>query len=299
MAIDTPGSEVNGRNSAPETELVGHGAEIQLLSSRLCAPPAKSHSLAAPDVQFGFSYFLTGQIDYHLGLLQDQRTKDAGMSDVSQGPGWWQASDGKWYSPEQASGGQSASTPQPGFGAPQPGFGAPQPGFGTPQPGFGTPQPGFGTPRAGYGPLAEWGQRVVAYLLDAASILVIIIVGIIISVILGAVSNTLGFLVGLIVYAFAVVAGLYLGYLNGATGQSPGKALTGLKVISEETGQVIGGGMGIVRQIAHFLDSVICYIGWFFPLWDPKKQTIADKVMKTVVVTGAPKKPFGPDIFKG
>jgi hypothetical protein len=23
------------------------------------------------------------------------------MSDVSQGPGWWQASDGKWYSPEQ------------------------------------------------------------------------------------------------------------------------------------------------------------------------------------------------------
>ncbi len=24
------------------------------------------------------------------------------MSDVSQGPGWWQASDGKWYSPEQA-----------------------------------------------------------------------------------------------------------------------------------------------------------------------------------------------------
>jgi hypothetical protein len=23
------------------------------------------------------------------------------MSDVSQGPGWWQASDGKWYAPEQ------------------------------------------------------------------------------------------------------------------------------------------------------------------------------------------------------
>ena len=24
------------------------------------------------------------------------------MSSVSQGPGWWQASDGKWYSPEQS-----------------------------------------------------------------------------------------------------------------------------------------------------------------------------------------------------
>ena len=26
------------------------------------------------------------------------------VSDVSQGPGWWLASDGKWYSPEQAPG---------------------------------------------------------------------------------------------------------------------------------------------------------------------------------------------------
>jgi len=26
------------------------------------------------------------------------------MSDVSQGPGWWQASDGKWYAPEQGAG---------------------------------------------------------------------------------------------------------------------------------------------------------------------------------------------------
>jgi len=31
------------------------------------------------------------------------------MSDTSQGPGWWQASDGKWYPPEQASG----AAPQP------------------------------------------------------------------------------------------------------------------------------------------------------------------------------------------
>jgi uncharacterized membrane protein len=29
------------------------------------------------------------------------------VSDSSQGPGWWQASDGKWYPPEQAPGGQA------------------------------------------------------------------------------------------------------------------------------------------------------------------------------------------------
>jgi cation transport ATPase len=33
------------------------------------------------------------------------------MSDVSNGPGWWQASDGKWYPPEQQPGYQASSRP--------------------------------------------------------------------------------------------------------------------------------------------------------------------------------------------
>lgn len=33
---------------------------------------------------------------------------------------------------------------------------------------------------------------------------------------------------------------------------------------------------------------MICNIGYLFPLWDPKRQTIADKIMKTVVIN-APK----------
>ena len=33
------------------------------------------------------------------------------MSDVSNGPGWWQASDGKWYPPEQQPGFQAATPP--------------------------------------------------------------------------------------------------------------------------------------------------------------------------------------------
>jgi hypothetical protein len=35
------------------------------------------------------------------------------MSDFSQGPGWWQASDGKWYPPEQAPGGTGAGATAP------------------------------------------------------------------------------------------------------------------------------------------------------------------------------------------
>ncbi|MBI2709571.1 MAG: RDD family protein [Actinobacteria bacterium] len=163
--------------------------------------------------------------------------------------------------------------------------------------------PAYGAPiGGGYGAapgqLAEWPQRAVAYLIDAAIIFVAFIAVIIVAAILGAISSTLGVLFGLVGYLAVFVAAFYFAYLNGAKGQSPGKALTGLKVVGEDTGQVIGGGMGIVRQIAHFVDSLICYIGWLFPLWDPKKQTIADKLMHTVVVTGAPRQSFGPDLFK-
>jgi len=39
------------------------------------------------------------------------------VSDVAQGPGWWQASDGKWYPPESAPSAAPATPyPQPGAG---------------------------------------------------------------------------------------------------------------------------------------------------------------------------------------
>ena len=40
------------------------------------------------------------------------------MSDTSQGPGWWQASDGKWYPPEQAPAAQPAEQAAQGYGQP-------------------------------------------------------------------------------------------------------------------------------------------------------------------------------------
>jgi hypothetical protein len=43
------------------------------------------------------------------------------VSDVSQGPGWWQASDGKWYPP------QPAATPPPVAPPPGPQWGGPPP----------------------------------------------------------------------------------------------------------------------------------------------------------------------------
>lgn len=148
------------------------------------------------------------------------------------------------------------------------------------------------------GPLASWGERAIAFLIDMAILVVAMIAVLIVSAILGAIVDVLGMLLGLIGYLAVAAGGFYFAFQNGASGASPGKKLTGLKVVGTKTGQPIGGGLGIVRTIAHFVDQIICYIGYLLPLWDPKKQTIADKIMDTVVLNGQPKQPFGPDLLK-
>ena len=84
---------------------------------------------------------------------------------------------------------------------------------------------------------------------------------------------------GMIVYilAYLIVFAYWIwnwGYRQGTTGQSIGKSVMKFRVISEKTGQPIGFGLSIVRQIAHVVDSIVCYIGWLFPLWDAKRQTL-------------------------
>lgn len=74
------------------------------------------------------------------------------------------------------------------------------------------------------------------------------------------------------------------GYRQGTTGSSLGKSVTKIKVVSEVTGQPIGFPMSVVRQIAHVADAIICFIGFLLPLWDSKRQTLADKIMTTVVL---------------
>ncbi|MCB0977099.1 MAG: RDD family protein [Acidimicrobiales bacterium] len=215
------------------------------------------------------------------------------MSDFQQGPGWWQASDGKWYPPEQAPG---AAPTQPTAPPTQP------PAFGSPT--FqnpGTTYMGYGATGglgAGSAPLAAWGDRVVAYILDVVIVGVALMAFFIVGLILAAVSDTLGAIVIIIGYLAVAAISLYIFYLQGEVGGTPGKRLTGLKVVREADGQVLGGGMGIVRQLAHFLDSLFCGIGYFLPLFDEKRQTIADKVMNTLVIRDQPKMPFGPDLFK-
>ncbi len=200
-------------------------------------------------------------------------------------------------------GGQQYGAPQGGnpqyggqqYGAPQAGnpqYGAQQygnPPYGGQQYGaqqYGAPQgamqyggPQYGGPQYGgpgmSGAYANWAQRVGAYLIDVVPIVFVEIIGIATHT---AILVLLGYVVaiGLFVYNRCIQAG--------KTGQSWGKKALNLRLVSEATGQPIGPGMAFARDLCHILDSLACYVGWLFPLWDAKRQTFADKIVKTVVV---------------
>ncbi len=225
---------------------------------------------------------------------------------------------------EQRSGGYGSPPPPPpqyGSGpadAPAPsgpsGYDAPPP---PPAPGYGQPpaaggygqappppaaeQPGYGAAPAYTGPyeqgssvgtLAQWPQRALGWLIDFVALA---IPGYILYAIGGPkVDSTTGVTTGpnffyyLGVLYFIALSVYNRWYRGGTTGQTIGRGVAGVKLVKESTGQPIGMGMAFVRDIAHIVDSIICYIGWLFPLWDSKRQTLADKIVSTVVVT-APK----------
>ncbi|HEY9302669.1 MAG TPA: RDD family protein [Mycobacterium sp.] len=179
----------------------------------------------------------------------------------------------------------------------------PPPGSGYPPPPPAGAQAAAGQPMGALPPEAytSWIQRVVATLVDAIPVVVIGGIGEGIAVATGnnsCVASTEGyggactssfsafgmlasFLAGLLVLAYSI---WNWGYRQGTTGSTIGKSALKFKVISEATGQPIGFGMSIVRQFAHIVDGAICYIGYLFPLWDAKRQTLGDKIMSTVCV---------------
>ncbi len=146
-----------------------------------------------------------------------------------------------------------------------------------------------------------WLSRVAAYLIDHLPLLLILGVGWLVlqnsaeSACLTDITPnvvdqicTIGYsTLGMTVMWGAVLVGLAYfvwnyGYRQGTTGSSIGKSLLKFKVVSENTGKPIGFGLSVLRQIAHLVDAVILHIGYLFPLWTAKRQTLADKIMATV-----------------
>uniref|UniRef100_UPI003899D958 RDD family protein n=1 Tax=Mycobacterium sp. HUMS_1102779 TaxID=3383487 RepID=UPI003899D958 len=197
--------------------------------------------------------------------------------------------------PEPEAGKHEAPPPPP-----PPGGGAypPPPGPSSPPP---PPPPGPAIrtlPKSDY---TSWFSRVLAFVIDILPYVILHSIGTgilmttqqtscvtdITSYAVNQVCATQNSPVGVLAQALTSAVGLFYliwnyGYRQGTTGSTLGKSVLNFKVVSEVTGQPIGFGRSILRVFAHFVDAIICFVGFLFPLWDAKRQTLADKIMSTV-----------------
>jgi uncharacterized RDD family membrane protein YckC len=186
--------------------------------------------------------------------------------------------------------------PPPGPQAPEspqaPAYGGPVPPGGWDQP-IAQQQPGW----AGV-PLASWGSRLGAAVIDFLILLVPVIVLVVIVVAVAVGDDTAGWVTGVVSFlAYAVVALFYAPVLmarEGAhNGQTWGKQALGIRVV-RDNGERMGFGWAALREIVvknlgvGIASSIIPVVPWFlnyfWPLWDDQNRALHDMICSTHVV---------------
>ena len=144
---------------------------------------------------------------------------------------------------------------------------------------------GFGGGGYGAGPPAEYGSRVIAYLIDYALAMVVAIVLYGLAFVASAASSELAVLV--LILGFVAVMGFSLWNTvirQGSTGQTIGKGQQSIKLIADATGEPPGALMAFVRgMLGGFLAS-FCLIDLLWPLFDSEKKRLTDKILNLSVV---------------
>jgi uncharacterized RDD family membrane protein YckC len=119
---------------------------------------------------------------------------------------------------------------------------------------------------------ANLGNRVVAIILDSIAVVILagIVTGIVGNSILGI---SVGFLVGL-------AYNWYFWTKN--RGQTPGKVLMGVRVVSKNGGDV-SDFQAIVRYIGYYINTAFLFLGWIWAIFDDNNEGWHDKLSGTRV----------------
>jgi uncharacterized RDD family membrane protein YckC len=149
-------------------------------------------------------------------------------------------------------------------------------------------------------PLAGWGTRLAALLLDGlillvpVAVLIAIIVGVALSSDAGAiVTGIVGFLAYLAV--LFIYAPVLMSRDGARNGQTWGKQILGIRVV-RDSGEPMSFWYAALREIGvkgfavSIASSIIPFIPWFlnyfWPLWDDQNRALHDMVVSTHVVEG-------------
>jgi uncharacterized RDD family membrane protein YckC len=161
-----------------------------------------------------------------------------------------------------------------------------------PAPAWQPPEPLAG-PAPGY-EFAEFGPRLLAYVIDGLIITAAVIVAVLILAIpfagmigSGSQSRLTGPVAGFVVLVVLVVAVITLGYFPyfwTRSGSTPGMRMMGLKVVRDVDGGPLSTGQAIIRLIGYWVSSAVLYLGFIWVLIDKRRRGWHDLIAGTVVV---------------
>jgi uncharacterized RDD family membrane protein YckC len=121
------------------------------------------------------------------------------------------------------------------------------------------------------GEAAGFWRRFAAAFIDG---LVVTVVEVILKLVLGGVGVGLSF-----IFSFG-----YYTYFHGRTGQTPGDAALGIRVVDVDTGEVIGYGRAFGRALVSIASALVLLLGYLWMIWDKHKQTWHDKAVSSLPV---------------
>jgi uncharacterized RDD family membrane protein YckC len=78
----------------------------------------------------------------------------------------------------------------------------------------------------------------------------------------------------------------YFTYFHGRTGQTPGNAVMGIRVVDvrDNLGQPIGYPRAALRWLVSIVSAIVLFLGYLWMLWDSNKQTWHDKASGSVPI---------------
>jgi Mce-associated membrane protein len=137
------------------------------------------------------------------------------------------------------------------------------------------------TPKPAQNTLAPWRIRLAAFAVDVVPAIAVVAT-------MALVSLTVPFRGVWWWVCIAVVGVVVLGMmvnrllLPPTLGWSLGRALCGIAVVQLDD-EPAGALRLLFRELAHLLDTASLLVGWLWPLWDPRRRTFADMLLRTEV----------------
>lgn len=143
-------------------------------------------------------------------------------------------------------------------------------------------------PMQGMPVAATWGSRAGAYLIDAGVIVGAFLALFIVIAVANAISSVLGAILGILGYLGLAAGGIgyFIVFESAAKGgQTIGKKVCNIRVVQQDTGQLLTTGESAIRYVCRAVCSFVPLgLDLLWPLWDERKQALHDKLAKTLVV---------------